>query len=367
MTPTLPSPRVGAAPAHVEAYCSTGTSPGAHARRRPVDEGRLRCTLELDHLGPVEVEVGYEDHGAADARAVVVLGGISASRHLAPTPRDPRSGWWPGVVGSRGALDPDRLRVVGVDYLGGPAVPLPTRGPVTTRDQARAVLAVLDHVGIRRCSVVGASYGGMVALALAALAPERLETVVVCCAAHRNHPMATAIRAIQRDVVRLGAAAGRDDAGLALARALAMTTYRGVEEFEDRFEREATPDDEGVLRFPVEGYLKARGRDFADRFHPDAFLRLSESIDLHETDPAQLTVPSTLLSFDADAIAPPWLVEELRRGASAPCRHVSLSSPFGHDAFLKEAEKVSRVVRRALAPWSGATHGDAGACREAAP
>ncbi|NIQ59601.1 MAG: homoserine O-succinyltransferase, partial [Gemmatimonadetes bacterium] len=59
----------------------------------------------------------WEAHGPAHAPAVVVLGGISAGSHLLPTGADPTPGWWPGIVGRSRALDPDRVRLVGVDFL----------------------------------------------------------------------------------------------------------------------------------------------------------------------------------------------------------------------------------------------------------
>jgi homoserine O-acetyltransferase len=319
-----------ASPTRVDAYCSTGSSPGR--------VGRTRVTIPTDFCGPAEVEVSWEERGPAHGPLVVVLGGLSAGRHLLPTALDPSPGWWPGVVGPGRALDPGRLRLVGMDFL---AV---DRGPVTTGDQARALAVVLDTVGGARATIVGASYGGMVALAFAGLFPERTRRLVVVCAAHRTHPMATAWRSIQRSLVRLGDASDRSCDALALARELAMTTYRSAEEFELRFHRDPVVDG-GSARFPVEPYLEARGRDFASRFRPDRFLRLSESIDLHDVDPGTVRCPTTAVSFDTDTLVPPWLVDELAAATAGPCRHVRIDSVYGHDAFLKEDDRLAEVLR----------------------
>lgn len=332
-----PSSANGSA-AHVDAYVSTGTSPGR--------AGRTEVTIETDHGGPMAADVAWEVHGPAHAPPVVVLGGISAGHHLLPTAADTRPGWWPAVVGPGRALDARRQRLVGVEFLGGDP-PSRLDHPVTTRDQARALAAVLDAVGAPTVTLVGASYGGMVALAFAALFPERVRRVVSLSAAHRAHPMATALRSVQRSAVRLGVAVDRAGEALALARGLAMTTYRSAEEFESRFARD--PDLEGGwARFPVESYLEARGRDFASRFTADRFLRLSESIDLHDVDPSDLTTPTTAVSFDTDTLVPPWLVEELATSSGGACRHVRLRSVYGHDAFLKESRAVSDVLREAV-------------------
>lgn len=326
----LPSSSGGGSSTHVDAYRSTGSSPGR--------AGWTRVTLSTDFCGMMEVEIPWEEHGPADGPAVVVLGGISAGRHLLPTALDPSPGWWPGVIGPGNPLDPARLRLVGLDFLD-----TGSRGPVTTDDQARAVAAVLDTLGGPDARIVGASYGGMVALAFAALFPEKIRRIVVLCAAHRSHPLATAWRSIQRSLVRLGDDTDRADDALVLARGLAMTTYRSAGELESRFDGEAVIA-EGWARFPVESYLQARGHDFASRFTSERFLRLSESIDLHVVDPTKVRCPTTVVSFDTDTLVPPWLVDELAGAAAGPCRHLRLRSIYGHDAFLKEDAQLADVL-----------------------
>ena len=329
---------------HVEASCSTGTSPGF--------SGCTRHRIELDHHATQDVEVSYEVYGPANVPALVVLGGISAGRHLAPTVADPSPGWWPGIVELGGALDPTRHRLIGIGYLAGPDSTFRATGPVTTHDQARTIAAVLDVLGAPSVTFVGSSYGGMVALAFAELFASRVSGLVLLCAAHRTHPMATAWRSIQRSVVRLGEKRGAPAEGLALARALAMTTYRSAAEFEQRFDY--SPDlasldiNRGAVRFPVQDYLEARGEAFASVFDAASYLNLSMSIDIHRVDPGVVKSQTTLVSFDSDALVPPWLVEELAQGAPGVCEHVTLSSPFGHDGFLKEPERVSSALRAAI-------------------
>jgi len=320
-----PTTVAAAASDHVEAYCCTGSSPGP---------------------------LGYEVHGPPDAPAVVVLGGISADRHLAPTPANPAPGWWPGLIGDGRALDPARHRLVGIDWVTAEATTcLDGRGSeaLSTHDQARALAAVLDRLEIEEVGIVGASYGGMVGLAFACLFPTRVRRLGVLCAAHRTHPMATALRALQRRFVDFAAEVGRPEVGLSLGRALAMTTYRSAEEFDARFDwrPEAGPSS---TRFPVEGYLDARGDAFARRFSPARFTSLSASIDLHSVDPARVTAPTVLVSVRSDALVPPWLVQELADGAPGVEAHRTIESVYGHDAFLKETDEVSDAIRRLVRP-----------------
>lgn len=372
------APAYPASPAPIRASRTSSAPAGPH---HPAIRARIGSRLAFDHLGERETTIAYEVHGTlttlVPARAnppnlkpstragrpvttlpTLVLGGISAGRHLGPASFDSGAGWWPGLVGRGLALDPLRRLLIGIDYLGGtdecgdPSRPL---RPVTTHDQARAIAAVLDHLRIERASFVGASYGGMVALAFAELYPERTGQLVILCAAHRTHPMATAVRSVQRAAVELGVDSGDPARGLSLARSLAMTTYRSTREFEERFSPLAlsagTPGGDPA-RFPVQDYLEARGADFVRRFDPARFLALSESIDLHGTRPGALPEGALLVSFDTDILVPPWLMDELAaRGSgagSSSVRHVTIPSLYGHDAFLKEVEGVSQWVRRGL-------------------
>ena len=122
-----------------------------------------------------------------------------------------------------------------------------------------------------------------------------------------------------------------------------MTTYRSATEFDQRFDSRASTDGE-ELRFPIESYIEARGKDFSERFNAPSFLTLSESIDAHFVDPATISAPCTLVSFDTDVLVPSWLVDELANGLAGPNRHVRISTVFGHDAFLKEVREVSKAI-----------------------
>ena len=309
-------------------------------------------TLALDGSTAGD-RVAYASYGPEDAPAVFVLGGISAHRFVCGT-LDETKGWWPGVVGPRVALDPERNRIVSIDWLGGSGdssgpAPIDFGLPVvTTEDQAHAVVAVLDHLEIEKLhGFVGASYGGMVGLALGVLSPERVERLLVISAAHRSHPMAVGLRVLQRRIVALSAASGRETEGLALARALAMTTYRTPEEFEKRFV--SSPSWEGGLpRFAVEEYLEAQGESFSRRFDTDAFGILSQSLDLHRVEPEDVNVRTTVVSVDSDTLVPPWLVEEMARRLPISDRVIRIVSHFGHDAFLKEHRGICRIICNAL-------------------
>lgn len=316
---------------------------------------RLRedfCTADipLAHGGMLAgARIAWSLCGPEGAPVVCVLGGISAGRRVAVAPDGP--GWWSEIVAPGAAIDTGRVRVLSIDYLGGNGESTgPRTGtairPVDTRDQARAVAAVLDRLRIPRLAAfVGSSYGGMVALAFAEEFPSRVERVVAISAAHAPHPQATALRSIQRRVVELG---GDNCAeALAVARGLAMVTYRSPREFEQRFA--GVPSVEaGRFRFPVEDYLESRGREFAARFDAAAFLALSESIDLHRVDPSAIAARTTLVAVESDQLVPVEWLRRLSRAIAGPCELAVIDSLYGHDAFLKERAAITDILRTAL-------------------
>ncbi len=287
--------------------------------------------------------LAYERFGPVDAPVVAVLGGISAGRHVAAHAAVPEPGWWQGFVGPGAPVDTGRCQVLAFDWLGG-AGGSTAPGPgetfpfVAAEDQARALWCLCDELRIARlAAIVGSSYGGMVALHAAAQAPQRTGRLCVLAAAGRSHPQASAWRAVQRAIVALGQRTGSGQEALAIARALAMTTYRTPDELAERFA------DGGV-----EAWLDARGAAFAARWTPEQFLCLCASIDAHRIDPRTVPVPTSLLAFAGDQLVPPADVRELALALPDLRLLRELRSRFGHDAFLKEHELAGGFVREVL-------------------
>lgn len=130
---------------------------------------------------PVEIEIHYEDLGSPDDPPVLLIMGLGAQlvlwreefcqKLIAKGYRvirfDNRDvGLSTKLHGRRGenALIPKLLR----SFVG-----LPSASVYRLEDLAEDAAAVLDHLGIRRANVVGASMGGMIAQIFAAMYPER--------------------------------------------------------------------------------------------------------------------------------------------------------------------------------------------------
>ncbi len=74
------------------------------------------------------------------------------------------------------------FRVVRYDHPGHGRSPDPEE-PVTVDTMARGVVELLDRLELERVSFCGVSLGGMIGMALALIAPERLDRLVLSCTA----------------------------------------------------------------------------------------------------------------------------------------------------------------------------------------
>jgi len=307
--------------------------------------GDFAAVLSMRHGGPRPVRLRYECVGRADAPVVVLAGGISAHRHVAANAQFPEKGWAEGLVAAGRTLDPAQVRILAFDFIGADgALDL----PIDTADQADALALLLDHLGIAQLQhFVGYSYGALVGQQFAIRHPQRLLKLIAVSGAHRPHPYAAAWRALQRRAVALGQLQCAESHGLALARQFAMLSYRTPEEFGERFD--APPEVvNGRVRVAAEDYLDAAGAQYVARTPVDAYLRLSESIDLHRVDPAAIQVLTVVVAVEGDRLVPLADLVGLVEGLGPRGSLRVLRSPYGHDAFLKETDRIDAILATAF-------------------
>jgi homoserine O-acetyltransferase len=121
-----------------------------------------------------------------------------------------------------------------------------------------------------------------------------------------------------------------------------MATYRSPEEFAARFGGAARKQGDDRFVLPVEEYLFARGAEYAQRYRPESFVCLSESIDLHRVDAGRIFAPVTAIAVREDQLVP--LGDMRAMVARLPNAELhEISSVYGHDAFLKENRQLKPI------------------------
>jgi homoserine O-acetyltransferase len=312
------------------------------------------------------IRVAYRSWGRLNEQgdnAVLVCHALTGSADV--------DSWWPGLIGPGRALDPDDDFIVCSNVLGscygttGPTTSRPggleAWGPefpaVTIRDIVRAQARLLEALGVRRLRlVIGGSLGGMQVLEWAALYPERVDAIAPIATSGRHSAWCIGLSeaqraAIEADPAWLGGDYAQDQppaAGLAVARMVAMCTYRSAESFTTRFGR--TWGERGS--FEVESYLRYQGEKLVDRFDANSYITLTRAMDSHdlgrgrgsyEQALAAIPTPALVVSIDSDVLYPPAEQEELAAGLPAG-RLATIHSPHGHDAFLIEIEELNHLV-----------------------
>ena len=275
--------------------------------------------------------------GKSSSPLAIVLGGISADRRI--------DRWWPEVTGVRGALSGDSFRRLSLDW------PVAGDGGTMGVDDFADLLAeVLDALDIARVpALVGASFGAMVGLAFAARHPERIGRLIAISGAHRSTPAATAGRLMQRRIIESLASLGDPARGVALARSLALTSYRPAGLFDRRF---YDIDPEKTLA-GLERYFEHNGACFAERFDAERYLALSAALDRHCVDPQAIRCRTELIGVTSDDLVPVSQLRELAGAIGIRARLHLVDSPFGHDAFLKSTRLLDPLLARLLADPAG--------------
>lgn len=301
--------------------------------------------IALRYAGEREVSIAFEWQGNPDAPVIIVAGGISANRHVSLSTEYPERGWWEAQVGPGRAIDTNRFRILAINWLGSEG---DLDVAIDSADQADAIAATLDHLNIKKAAAfVGASYGAMVGLQFSARHGSRLEKLIAISGADAAHPFSSAWRALQRNIVRLNRNSENEIEALSLARQLAMLSYRTPEEFAERF---ATPVqlENNIARSAAENYLEVCGKKYAAITNTTAFLRLSESIDLHQVSANDIKTVTTLVAIEEDRLVPVESLASLAKQIGARCQLKRIHSVFGHDAFLVESVQIAGILTEAL-------------------
>ncbi len=311
-----------------------------------------------------DITIAYHTYGTLSARAdnvVWVCHALTANSDVAD--------WWPGTVAPGRFLDPERYFIVCANILGscygstGPLSVNPDTGEpyyrtfprLTMRDVVAAHRILADALGIGRIhAIIGSSVGGFQAVEWAVAEPERFGRVALIATDAKASPWTIAIDETQRMAILADPsyALDRPDggaAGLAAARAIGLLTYRGGSGY-NITQQDAT--DDYTVPHRACTYQRYQGSKLVGRFDAYSYMAILDTFDTHNVGRgrgtlrdalARITAPTIVVGLGTDIIFTPGEMQTLASMIPG-AEYRQIESPFGHDGFLVEADRLNEIL-----------------------
>ena len=276
--------------------------------------------------------------------------------------------WWPGLVGEDCLINPKDHFIICVNILGGcygssgPLTTDPsTQQPyyssfpsVTIRDMINSFILVRKKLGIKKIKLLmGGSMGGYQVLEWCLMEPEVIQSSFVITSSASESAWGMAVHTAQRLAIEADATwknnspdAGKN--GVKAARAVGILTYRNYKIFHDK---QTDPDISKTDNYKASSYIIHQGNKLAERFNAQSYWLLSKSMDSHniargrfkslEEALRQIKSPMLVIGIDSDILCPIAEQKFIAEHVPNSTLHI-ISSDYGHDGFLVEAETISR-------------------------
>ena len=343
----------------------------------------LKCGKSLENI-----QIAYQTYGKLNDNkdnAILVLHALTGSAHAAfINKKTNKKGWWDDMIGPNKAFDTNKFFIISTNVLGGcygttgpTSISPKTNKPyaldfpvVTIEDMVNVQKRLIDYFGIKKLIVAGGSMGGMQALEWSISYPENVKSTILIATAARLNAQSIAFNAVARNAILTDKNFNNGNyyekeppaSGLAIARMVGHITYLCEEAMYKKFGREfkETPSFDFGIDFQVESYLEHQGRIFVDRFDANSYLYITKALDYYDPIKTHGSLENALkesqsnfliISFSTD-----WLFTtaqskqivstliKLNKNVS----FVELESKCGHDAFLLEFEKQTKIIKSFL-------------------
>jgi homoserine O-acetyltransferase/O-succinyltransferase len=323
----------------------------------------------------MNVQVAYRTWGqlnAAGNNAVLVCHALTGWADV--------DDWWEPLLGDGRSLDQGRDFIVCSNILGscygttGPTSVQPETGKpyganfpaITIRDMVHLQAVLLEALGVRSLRLaIGGSLGGMQVLEWALLYPNRVQAIAPIAAPGRHSAWCIGLGEAQRQAIFADpnwqdghySPDQPPSQGLAIARMMAMITYRSWASFTERFGRHYhcdSPYHPSRQQFAIANYLHYQGEKLVERFDANSYVVLTHAMDSHdvgrdrqdyESVLRSISHPTLVVAIDSDVLYPP--VEQQELADLIPNAQLAwLNSTHGHDAFLIDTEALNQLVLR---------------------
>jgi len=225
----------------------------------------------------------------------------------------------------------------------------------TIRDIVRATILLREHLRIEKIHLlIGGSMGGYQCVEWAIMENERIENLALVATGARESAWGIAIHTAQRLAIETDPTFGEKNnsagaKGLKTARAIGMLTYRNYR----AFVKTQTDEDDRIENFRSESYIHYQGEKLVNRFNAYSYFLLTKSMDSHnvargrgkmEDVLKKIKAKTICIGISSDNLCP---VDEQKFLAEniSDAKFSEINSPFGHDGFLVEGEKIGVLVR----------------------
>jgi homoserine O-acetyltransferase/O-succinyltransferase len=227
---------------------------------------------------------------------------------------------------------------------------------------------LVDHLRIKQLySIAGGSMGGFQVLEWTLRYPKMVRSAICIASAARLSAQAIAFNSVGRSAITCDPEwqQGRYDdkgpeKGLATARMLGHITYLSEILLDAKFGRRLQSADRlsynFTSEFAIESYLNYQGSAFTQRFDANSYLYITKAMDYFDISRsygplkqafAPLAARYLFVSYSSDWLFPTSQTREMVSAMlsnSKPVSFIEIDSPYGHDAFLVEEEKLTNII-----------------------
>ena len=312
-----------------------------------------------------ELEISYTTHGTLSPS----LDNVVWVFHALTANADPIE-WWPGVVGKKQVISPDKHFIVCANMLGscygttGPDSIDPRTGEkygakfplITVKDMVNVHRILMQHLGITKIHLgIGGSMGGQQLLEWASTEPEIFDKICVLATNARHSAWGIAFNTAQRMAIEADSTyqfdyEGAGEKGLRAARAIAMLSYRN----QNTYRKTQTDFEDKTDDFKASSYQYYQGQKLSERFTVLAYWYLSKAMDSHNIGRGKKSVRHALKSITAKTLVIgirtdllfPFAEQKFIAKNIKGSTLALIDSLYGHDGFLIESDAISDQLQK---------------------
>jgi homoserine O-acetyltransferase/O-succinyltransferase len=319
--------------------------------------------LEIGEVLP-EITLAYTTLGKLNAdrsNVIWICHALTGSADVAD--------WWSGIVGNGKLYDPEHQFIICANVLGSHygstsalSINPNTNQPyyhnfpfISVRDIVNSFYLLAKHLNISKINTcIGGSLGGQQALEMAIMFPDLIENLILVATNAQFSPWGIAFNETQRmaiasDPTWLNNEENAGIAGLKIARAIALLSYRNYQTYSITQQRSNEPLDR---KFRAATYQHYQGEKLVSRFNAFSYWTLTCIMDSHDVGRGrgkvidvlnQIRAKTLVLGIESDVLFP--INEQQFLAKHIPNAKLEIiDSLYGHDGFLIENQLLTKVI-----------------------